>query len=47
MTSFEQELLGSREFFLIPPNGLSAIISANPWLLLPTKSMVAYAKKQS
>ena len=47
MTSFEQELLGSREFSLIPPDGLSAIISANPWLLLPTKSVVAYARKQS
>ena len=47
MTSFEQELLGSREFSLIPPDGLSAIISANPWLLLLTKSVVAYARKQS
>ena len=47
MTSFEQELLGSREFSLIPPDGFSAIISANPWLLLPTKSVVAYARKQS
>ena len=30
---------------LIPPEGLLAIISANPRLLLPTKSMVAYARK--
>ena len=47
MTSFEQELLGSRGFSLIPPDGLSAIISSNPRLLLLTKSMVVYAKKQS
>jgi len=45
MTSFEQELLGSREFFLIPPDSLHAIIFANPWLLLPTKFVVAYARK--
>ena len=45
MTSFEKELLGSREFSLIPPNGLHAIISANPQLLPPTKSMVVYARK--
>ena len=47
MTSFEQELLGSHGFSLIPPDSLHAIISANPWLLLPTKSVVVYAKKQS
>lgn len=47
MTSFKQELLGSCEFSLIPPDRLHAVISANPRLLLPTKSMVAYAKKQS
>ena len=29
MTLFEQELLGSRGFSLIPPDGLSAVISAN------------------
>ena len=47
MTSFENELLGSCEFSLIPPDGLGAIISANPRLLLPSKSMLAYARKQS
>ncbi|XP_050249028.1 flocculation protein FLO11-like [Quercus robur] len=47
MTSFEKELLGSRGFSLIPPDRLSAIISANPRLLLPSKSMLAYARKQS
>jgi len=47
MTSFEQELLGNRGFSLIPPNGLHAIISANPRLLLSNKSLVAYARKQS
>ena len=47
MTSFEQELLGSCEFSLIPPNSLHAIISTNPQLLLTTKSVVAYAKKRS
>ena len=30
MTSFEQELLGSRGFSLIPPDSLSAVISTNP-----------------
>ena len=47
MTSFEKELMGSRGFSLVPPDGLNAIISANPWLLLSSKSMLAYAKKQS
>ena len=47
MTSFRQELLGSREFFLIPSDGLHAVISTNLRLLLSTKSMVAYARKQS
>ncbi|KAL4606857.1 hypothetical protein ACB092_09G134500 [Castanea dentata] len=47
MTSFEQELLGSRGFSLIPPSGLHATISANLQLLLPTKSVVAYTRKQS
>ena len=28
MISFEHELLGSREFSLIPPNGLHVVISA-------------------
>ena len=47
MTSFELELLGSCGFSLIPPDGLHDIISANPWLLFPTKFVVAYARKQS
>jgi len=46
MTSFGHELLGDCGFSLIPFEGLHAIISANPWLLLPTKSVVAYARKQ-
>ena len=45
MTSFEEELLGSRGFSLIPIDGLHAIIFANSWLLLPTKFVVAYARK--
>ena len=45
MTSFEQELMGSHGFSLVPPNGLSTIISANPRLLLPSKSMLGYARK--
>ena len=47
MTSFEQELMGSHGFSLIPPDGLSAVILANPWLLLPFKSVLAYARKQN
>jgi len=47
MTSFEKELMGSHGFSLVPPNGLSLIISANPWLLLPSKSVLAYAKKMN
>ena len=45
MTSFEKELMGSRGFSLIPLDRLSTIISVNPWLLLPSKSVLAYAKK--
>ena len=45
MTSFEKELIGSRGFSLVPPDGLSVIILANPELLLPSKSVLAYAKK--
>ena len=47
MTSFEQELMGSRGFSLIPSNGLSIVVSANPYLLLPSKSVLAYTKKQN
>ena len=45
MILFEQELLGNRGFSLVPPNGLHAVISANHRLLLPTKSVMAYARK--
>ena len=34
--------MGSRGFTLIPPYGLSAVISANPRLLLPSKSVRTY-----
>ena len=47
MTSFGQELLGSCAFSLIHPDGLSMVISANPRLLLPSKSVLAYARKQN
>ena len=47
MISFGQELLGGHGFSLIPLEGLHAIIFANPRLLLPTKSVVAYDRKQS
>ena len=47
MISFGQELLGGRGFSIIPFEGLHAIIFTNPWLLLRTKFMLAYARKQS
>ena len=47
MISFGQELLDGRGFSLIPPKGLHAIISTNSRLLLPTKFVMAYARKQS
>jgi len=47
MISFEQKLLDSYGFSLIPPDGLSVVIYANPRLLLPTKFVVAYVRKQS
>ena len=47
MTSFEQELVGSRGFSFIPPEGLSMVVSPNPRLLLPSKSVLAYARKQN
>ena len=47
MISFRQELLRSHGFSFIPPDGLHAIIFANLWLLLPTKSVVAYARKHN
>ena len=42
MISFEQELMSSRGFTLIPLDGLSAVILANPRLLLPSKSVRTY-----
>ena len=47
ITSFEQELVGSRSFSLIPPNGLSMVVSTNPRLLLPSKSVLVYTRKQN
>ena len=47
MTSFEQELVGSHGFSLIPPDGLNMVILANPRLLLPSKSVLAYTRKQN
>ena len=47
MKLFEQELAGSRGFSLIPFEGLSMVVSPNPWLLLPSKSVLAYARKQN
>ena len=47
MTSFEQELAGGRGFSLITPEGLSMVVSPNPRLLLPSKSVLAYARKQN
>ena len=47
MTLFEKELIGSRGFSLIPLDGLNVIISANPWLLLPFKSVLTNARQQS
>ena len=39
--------MGSRGFSLIPPDGLSMVVSANPRLLLPSKSVLAYTRKQN
>ena len=39
--------MGSYGFSLIPSDGLSTVIFANPQLLLPFKSVLVYAKKQS
>ena len=47
MTTFENELVRSRGFSLIPFDGLSMVISINPCLLLPSKSALAYARKQN
>ena len=47
MTSFEQELVGSSNFSLITSNRLSMVILANPRLLMPSKSVLAYTRKQN
>ena len=47
MDSFVAELAGSRGFSLIPPEGLSMVASVNPRLLRPSRSVLAYARKQS
>ena len=47
MTFFGQELFGGRGFSLIPLEGLHAINFVNPRMLLPIKSVAAYARKQS
>ena len=41
------ELAGSRGFSLIPSKGLGIVVSVNPRLLLASKSVLAYARKQS
>ena len=45
MATFVAELAGSRDFSLIPPKGLGMVVSVNPRLLLPSKSVLAYARK--
>ena len=45
--TFVYELTGSRGFSLIPPDGLGMVVSVNPHLLLPSKSVLAYARKQN
>ena len=45
--TFVAELAGSRGFSLIPPEGLGMVVSVNLRLLLPSKSILAYARKQS
>ena len=47
MTTFKNELVGSHGFSFIPPNGLNMVISVNPRLLLPSKSALAYARRQN
>ena len=39
--------MGSRGFSLIPHNGLSMVILANPRLLLPSKFVLEYSRKQN
>ena len=45
MDSFVAKLARSRDFSLIPPEGLSMVTSVNPRLLFPSKSVLAYARK--
>ena len=47
MATFVAELAGSRGFSLIPPEGLGMVVSVNLRLLLPSKSVLVYARKQS
>ena len=47
MTTFVDELVGSRGFSLIPLDGLGIVVSVNSRLLLPSKSVLAYARKQN
>ena len=47
MDSFVAELAKSRGFSLIPLERLSTVASTNPRLLLPSRSVLAYARKQS
>ena len=39
--------MGSHGFSLIPPDGFSMVVLVNPRLLLPFKSVLAYARKQN
>ena len=47
MTTFVDKLVGSCGFSFIPPDGLGMVISVNPRLLLPSKSVLAYARRQN
>ena len=47
MTTFMDELAGSRDLSLIPLDGLGMVIPVNPRLLLPSKSVLVYARKQN
>ena len=47
MTTFMDELAGSRDLSLIPLDGLGMVIPVNPRLLLPSKSVLFYARKQN
>ena len=47
MATFVDELVDSRGFSLIPHDGLGMVVSVNPRLILPSKSVLAYARKQN